>query len=111
MLDAAGVEYEAVAADVDENSVKAILSDAGDIAAELAGMKADDVSGRRPNDWVIGSDSIVKVAGHIFNKPADRDQAGEHLRFFSGKPMLLTSAVALARRGVVDWRHVESATL
>jgi septum formation protein len=111
MLDAAGVEYDAVVADVDESGVKATLTDALDIAAELAAMKSDHVSVRRPNDWVIGSDSIVSVAGHVFNKPADRDQAREHLRFFSGKPMQLTSAAALARNGAVDWRHVESATL
>jgi septum formation protein len=111
MLDAAGAAYEAVPADVDENQVKATLSDAGDIAAELAAMKADVVSGQRRDDWVIGSDSVISVAGHIFNKPADRQQAIEHLRFFSGKPMELTSAVALALGGAVDWRHVESATL
>jgi septum formation protein len=33
------------------------------------------------------------------------------LRFFSGKEMRLTSAVALARRGSLDWSHVETAAL
>ena len=60
-------------------------------------------------EWVIGSDSVVSVDGRLFDKPADRDEAAEHLRFFSGKAMVLTSAVALgARRRRVDWRHVDT---
>jgi septum formation protein len=34
---------------------------------------------------VIGSDSVVSVGGRLFDKPRDRDEAAEHLRFFSGK--------------------------
>ena len=60
---------------------------------------------------MIGSDSVVSVAGRLFDKPEGRDDAAEHLRFFSGKSMILTSAAALARNGVEDWRHVGSATL
>jgi septum formation protein len=54
---------------------------------------------------------VVSAAGHIFDKPRDREQAAEHLRFFSGKEMLLTSAVALAHDCRLDWRHVETARL
>ena len=107
MLDAAGVEYEAVKPDVDESAVKARLSNASDISAELAAAKACSLG----NGWVIGSDSVVSVGGRLFDKPRDRAEAADHLRFFSGKPMLLTSAVALARGGRLDWQHVESARL
>jgi septum formation protein len=108
MLDAAGVEYRAVKPDVDADAVKAQLSDATAIASELAGAKAASIEG---DDWAIGSDSVVSCGGRLFDKPQDRGEAAEHLRFFSGKAMLLTSAVALARGGVVDWRHLETATL
>ncbi len=81
------------------------------IALELAKAKALEVSADRPDDWVIGSDSVVSVAGRLFDKPADRAQAAEHLRFFSGKPMELTSAVALARGGSIEWSHCDSAML
>ena len=60
---------------------------------------------------MIGSDSVVSVDGRLFDKPQDRDDAAEHLRFFSGKSMQLTSAVALARRGALDWSHAETASL
>jgi septum formation protein len=112
MLDAAGVGYRAVAADVDEAAVKAVLHDQRQIAAQLAAAKALAVSNASaPGDWVIGSDSVVTVEGRLFNKPADCEEAAEHLRFFSGRLMELTSAVALARGGVLDWSHAEMARL
>lgn len=107
MLDAAGVEYQAMSPDVDEAKVKARYADAAQIAGELAAAKACSVAG----GWVIGSDSVVSVEGRLFDKPLDREQAADHLRSFSGKAMTLTSAVALARDGAEDWRHVESARL
>jgi septum formation protein len=112
MLGAAGVEYRAVAADVDEAAVKAALDDPRQIATQLAAAKALAVSNfSAPGDWVIGSDSVVSVEQRLFDKPADRGEAAGHLRFFSGKAMELTSAVALAQGGVLDWSHGETARL
>ena len=108
MLDAAGVAFTTVRPDVDEAAVKARLSDTVEIASELAAAKACSIG---DGDWVIGSDSVVSAGGRLFDKPRSRDEAMEHLRFFSGKTMLLTSAVALARGGKLDWRHVETARL
>jgi septum formation protein len=107
LLCAAGVEYDTIKPDVDEDAVKARLIDAEGIASELAAAKATSV----PGDWVIGSDSVVSVDGRLFDKPGDRGEATEHLRFFSGKTMLLSSAVALARNGEIDWWHVATARL
>ncbi|HEY8592284.1 MAG TPA: nucleoside triphosphate pyrophosphatase [Sphingomicrobium sp.] len=108
MLDAAGVRYEAVKPDVDEDVLKQRLDDPATIALELAKAKASSVAGEA---WVIGSDSVVAVEGRQFNKPHDRDEAAEHLRFFSGKTMRLTSAVALARGGTVEWSIADTAEL
>jgi septum formation protein len=107
MLDAAGVGYAAVKPAVDEEELKSGLSDASEIALRLASAKALSIAG----DWVIGSDSVVSSGGRLFGKPSGRSEAAEHLRYFSGKPMKLTSAVALAHGGLLDWTHVETATL
>jgi septum formation protein len=107
MLDAAGVEYQATRPQVDEDELKLGLTHLEDMALQLASAKAVSI----PGEWVIGSDSVVSAGGRLFDKPRDRDEAAEHLRFFSGKPMQLTSAVALAHGGTLDWSHVESATL
>ena len=111
MLDAADVAHEAIRPDVDEASLKAELVKPDQIALELATAKALSVSASHPDDWVIGSDSIVSVDDRLFDKPRDRSEAAEHLRFFSGKPMALISAVALARDRRIDWQHVGSAAL
>jgi len=108
MLDAAGVDYRAMGPNVDEASAKARLVDPVAIASELASAKAMSIGG---DDWAIGCDSVVSVDGRLFDKPRDREEAADHLRFFSGKLMLLTSAVALARGGTVDWQHIATASL
>ena len=112
MLDQAGVAHEVVAPRVDESALKAAPAGPDtELALALAETKAAEVSARRPDDWVIGGDSVVSVEHRRFSKPQDREQAAAHLRFFSGKIMRLTSAVALARGGRVDWDYVGEAIL
>ena len=111
MLENAAVEHRIAPASIDEDAIKTRLAGDGNVAHELAKVKALAGSQEHPDDWVIGSDSVVSVGDRLFDKPRDRSQAADHLRFFSGKPMRLTSAVALARGGAVDWSHCESATL
>jgi septum formation protein len=108
MLDAAGVDCRSVKPEVDEDRVKSRLNDPAQIASELAAAKAMSIGG---GDWVIGSDSVVSVEDHLFSKPRNRDEAAQHLRYFSGKAMTLTSAVALASSSKLDWSHCESARL
>ena len=112
MLDAASVDHQVYPADIDEDVVKAAHNgDAASLATELASTKATAVSALRPGDWVIGSDSLINVAGRRFDKPENREEAADHLRTFSGQAIILTSAVSLARDGEVVWSHAERATL
>ena len=111
MLGAAGVEFETRPAAIDERALEAGLDGAGpgEIALALAEAKALSVDGGgKP---VLGSDSVVAVAGRRFSKPASRAQAIEHLKFFSGKTMELHSAAAIAHNGAIRWRTVAQATL
>lgn len=112
LLANAGVPHGAVPPEVDEAAVKAGFagSDA-ELACALAEAKALSVSRAHPQALVIGSDSIVSVQGRRFSKPGGRRQAAEHLRWFSGRTMQLTSAVSLARGGAVEWRHAAAARL
>jgi len=111
MLEQAGVEFEILPAMIDEAAQKAGQDDPGPLAAALAAAKALEVSRRRPGELVIGSDSVVSVEGRMFAKPRDREEAAGHLRLFSGRSMQLTSAVALARGGAVEWSVADSAGL
>lgn len=111
MLAAAGVEFEIVKPEVDEEAVKAFHEHPEELTVALAEAKAITGSRASSDAWVVGSDSVVTIDGRRFDKPRSREQAIEHLEGFSGKVMQLTSAVALARRGTADWRHVETASL
>lgn len=113
MLEAAGVPFRAVPADIDERALEAELAEAGadTIALALAEAKALAVSSRHPGALVLGSDSLVEVEGRRFDKPRSREEAADHLRFFSGKAMRLHSAAALARDGRIVWRHAALAVL
>lgn len=113
MLDAAGVIYEAIPAYLDERALEASLqgSPPEKIALALAEAKALAVGAERPDALVLGSDSLVAVDGRRFDKPESREQAADHLRFFSGKEMQLFSAAALVRQDKVLWSHVALARL
>ncbi len=113
MLEAAGVAFETRAATVDESELKRELLGVpgAEVAAILAEAKALSVSLSLPGRLVLGGDSLVEVAGRQFGKPVSRANAAEHLAFFSGQTMALSSAGVLARDGAVVWRHVETARL
>ena len=112
MLRAAGVEVTVEPADVDESAVKAAhVGNDQELALVLAEAKSLATSRRASGKWVIGGDSIVSVDGRRFDKPRSRDDAAAHLRYFSGKPMRLTSAAALTRGDTVEWSHAAQATL
>ncbi len=113
MLDAAGVPYRAVPAHLDERGLEQSLagSPPDEIAQQLAVAKARAVAEEHPGALVLGSDSLVEVDGCRFDKPASREQAAEHLRFFSGKAMCLHSAAALVRGDSVVWRFGAVAVL
>lgn len=111
MLEAAGVAFKAIPAAIDERALEAGLVGhaAADVACALAEAKALAVD--NGNAVVLGSDSLVMVDGVRFDKPASREEAARHLRFFSGKTMELHSAAALARSGEVVWSHASLARL
>lgn len=113
MLQAAGVQFEALPAGLDERALEAGMQGAEpkEVALALAEAKAVAVSRERPGRLVLGSDSLVEVGGRRFHKPASRDEAAAHLRWFSGKTMNLHSTAALVRNGEVLWRHHSLARL
>jgi septum formation protein len=103
LLANAGIEFEAVPADIDERAVQQAsgFSAPGDIAALLAREKALFVSSRMPGRFVAGADQTLALRTQLFSKPAGRAQAAEQLRALSGHRHKLHSAVAVARDGKI----------
>ena len=115
MLVNAGLDIEAVPADVDERALEAPLKDSDvspeDVASILAEAKATEVSERRPGALVLGCDQTLSLGDEVFHKPADMEGARRHLLALSGKTHQLNSAAVLCRNGEVLWRHVGIASL
>ena len=114
MLEAAGVPFGVVPADVDESALKRRL--AGKVGAEglaeaLATAKAEAVSARFPNDLVIGADQVLALGDELVGKPRDKDAARAQLQRLRGRMHRLLTAVALAQGGRVVWSTIDAATL
>jgi septum formation protein len=111
LLANAGLDFEAVPAEIDERGMQQSsgLTSPGDVAALLAREKARAVSGRRPGQFVVGADQTLALGTRLFSKPAGRAQAAEQLRALAGNRHELHSAVAVARDGKILFETVSVA--
>jgi septum formation protein len=108
-----GIDFEAVAAEIDERAVQQAsgLAAPGDIAALLAREKAHSVSVQKPDRFVVGADQTLALGTRLFSKPAGRAQAAEQLRALAGNRHELHSGVAVARDGKILFSDVSVARM
>ena len=92
-------EYEVLVSGCEEFVPKG--TPAEKVPAILAEQKALAVAKLRPDDTVIGSDTVVVLGGEIFGKPKDKDHAHAMLRALSGKKHFVYTGVAVAEKGEV----------
>lgn len=113
LLANAGLEFEAVTADIDERGIQAAskLSNPREIGLLLAREKAKAVSAHRPGSYVIGADQTLARGDRLFNKPAGRVQALAQLRDLAGQSHELNSAVAVAHDGKIIFEDVSVARM
>ena len=114
LLDAAGVAFEAVASDLDEEEAKAGLLAAGfeprDLAEMLAEMKAKSVAAA--DALVIGADQTLELDdGTMLSKPGSRDEALAQLRMLSGGTHYLHSAAVAVENGERVWGETETVAM
>lgn len=107
LLRQAGVAYEAIAPNVDEEALKQELRarqiDAEGQVRALARAKALSLCPDRPQDLILGCDQMLVCADEIYDKPKSRAQARAHLLALSAKPHYLYTAAALAQSGQIIW--------
>jgi len=113
MLHHAGVEFDIVPADVDEEALKHSLapSPSSVVAEALAELKALSVSTKYPDAFVIGADQILDFEGEIVSKSKNLDEAEALLRRLRGRAHELATAAVMAKNGAAVWRHVSRASL
>jgi septum formation protein len=93
LLRNAGIDFDVRTVDVPE--VHTPGETPIDFATRLAIAKAEAVAQHRPQDYVLGADTIVIVDGEILGKPSDASDAARMLRLLSGKSHEVTTAVCL----------------
>lgn len=115
LLRAAGVDFTAMPARVDERAIEAPLAAVGAgadaIALALAEAKAGAVAAAEPDALVIGADQTLAIDGHQLHKPANLAEAREQIRTLAGRSHRLYSALAGAKDGAIVWRHGEMAEM
>jgi septum formation protein len=113
LLTNAGLNFEAVPAEIDERAVQQAsgLTAPGDIAALLAREKSLAVSMNRPNSFVIGADQTLALGERLFSKPAGRAEAAQQLQALAGHRHDLHSAVAVARDGKILFADTNAARM
>ena len=115
ILDQNGINCVAVPANVDEDQVKESLlktkATPEIISKNLAEMKANKVSEKKPNEFVLGADSVINLNGELISKPTNREEAINILQKLNGKKHQLISSVCISINGSMIWNFTDASTL
>lgn len=83
LLEQAGLSFSVVPSSIDEKSIP--ISSPETYVRVLSEAKADNVSEKYPEKWVIGADTIVLKDETILGKPGSRAEARTMLKRLSGQ--------------------------
>ena len=115
MLEEAGIPFDVKVSPTDEDAVKKSLIQNGAnpevISKNLAELKANKISQKRPNEIVLGADSVKDLNGEIISKPKNREEAFNILKKLNGKKHYLISSVCISRDGMMIWNYTDKAVL
>ena len=95
ILGAAGIEFNIVPTDVDEDALLPGPGSHADAVQRLALEKAKSVAGMAPGSFVLGADTMVVLDGHILGKPDSPGHAVEMLHRMSGRKHDVITGVAV----------------
>ena len=81
------------------------------ISKNLAESKANKISEKKPNELVLGADSVIDLNGKLISKPTNRGEAFNILRKLNGRKHQLISSVCISKNGSMIWNHSDKASL
>ena len=115
ILDKNNIENFVEPSNVDEDLVKiSLLNENASpeiISKNLAELKANKVSMKKPSKLVLGADSVIDLEGELISKPGSRDEAIKILKKLNGKVHYLISSVCISKDGVMVWNYTDRAKL
>ena len=109
------INCEVIPANVDEDSIKeSLLKEQATpelISKNLAELKANKVSGKNPEQLVLGADSVIDLNGELISKPTNREEAINILKKLNGKRHKLISSACISKNGSMIWSFTDASTL
>ena len=106
---------EVIPANVDEDAIKeSMLEEKATpkiISKNLAEVKANKVSQKKPEEIVLGADSVIDLGGELISKPTNREEAINILKKLNGKKHKLISSVCISKNGSMIWNVTDESTL
>ena len=115
ILEKNGIACEVVPADIDESEVKKSLLNENAtpeiISKNLAELKANKISKKRPNEIVLGADSVVDLKNNLISKPTNRSEALKILQKLNGQKHQLISSVCISKNGSMIWNFTDASNL
>tara|TARA_B100001029_G_C15008095_1_gene422438 strand:- start:245 stop:823 length:579 start_codon:yes stop_codon:yes gene_type:complete len=110
-----GINCDVFPSNVDEDEVKISLISTGAnpllISKNLAEIKANKISTKKPDRIVLGADSVIDLDGELISKPKSREDAIKILKKLNGKRHQLISSVCISKNGSMIWNYTDSSTL
>ena len=115
ILNENGINCEVVPANIDEDQIKeSLLKEKASpeiISKNLAELKANKVSEKKPDELVLGADSVIDLNGQLISKPKNREDAIKILEKLNGQKHQLISSVCISKNGAMIWNYTDAATL
>ena len=113
MLEEAGICFEVIKTDTDEDALKKEMHGLPfeQQVIKLASAKAINVSIENPNHLVIGGDQMCVCDSQVFDKPGSVKKAIENLKLLSGTVHFQHSGVCLFKNGKSLWEYSEVVTM
>ena len=109
------INCNVVPANIDEDQVKeSMISEKATpelVSKNLAELKANKISSKKPDELVLGADSVIDLEGKLISKPKTREEAVEILKKLNGKKHQLISSVCISKNGSMIWNHTDASTL
>ena len=109
------IDCEVMPSNVDEDQVKeSLLNEKATpklISKNLAELKANKISRKKPNQLVLGADSVIDLNNQLISKPKSREEAFKILLNLNGKKHFLISSVCISKNGAMIWHYTDSSTL
>ena len=115
ILDQNNIMCEVIPANVDEDLIKrSMLEEKATpkiISKNLAEVKANKISQKKPEEIVLGADSVIDLDGELISKPTNREEAINILKKLNGKKHKLISSVCISKNGSMIWNYTDKAKL